>query len=1629
MSFDRDLGLWVYDRFMRQIIARLLSVTSLLIPVVIAAQPNAVQVLNNQPLYFEENRGQLSSQVKFVARGTGNTVLISDNETTLVLGRREHAETVRLKLDGSASGSAVRGIDQLPGRVNYLIGNDPAHWHTDLRTYARVERRGVYPGIDLVYYGNERQLEYDLVVSAGADPNAIRLHFDGAERLRLNEAGDLVIETPAGELRQLRPRIYQVSGESRQPVTGEYTLLSANEVGFDLPAYDRSQTLVIDPTLVYASYLGGSGSDYANGVAVDASGNVYVTGGTTSTQFPVVSPFQSSLGGNGFYGNVFVTKISTASGMVYSTYVGGNNNDAGNGIAVDTSGNAYVAGTTSSSNFPVQNAAQPQLGGTSGQDAFVLKLAPAGNALVYSTYIGGSNNDYGSAIALDPSGNAYVTGTTYSTDFPIANAFQTTNKTSSNTTAFVVKLGPSGGKFFATYLGGSTRDAGTSIAADASGVYVTGNTGSQDFPTVNALQASNLQSYSSAFVAKFNPAGSALVFSTYLGQTNYNNSGQSLAIDPAGNIYLAGPGSPSLSSPTFTFGTDNSFIAKLVADGSALAYWVRFGTQSPVNAIAVDGQGHAYVTGNVYSSSFLTTSPFQATLNGNADAFVAKLNASGASVVYSSYLGGNGSDSGNAIAVDPQGAAYVVGTISLASNPTFPTVSPTQATPGGGYSDAFLAKITDSTPFIDSMTPVSAAAGGAAFTLTLNGSGFTSSTVATWNGSPRTTTYVSPTQIAVAITAADIASVGSASVSLVGAPPGSSLFLTFQITSSQNPIPYITSITPASAVLAGAGFTMTVVGGGFIPSSVVQWNGQNRTTTYISSGQLTAQIPGSDLSVTGTIPITVFDPSPGGGSSETVKFTININHAITSLSPTSAFAGGPGFTLTVNGLNFVNGSIVQWNGSNRVTTFVSATQLTAQISAADIPFPSGPQVTVFIPGPAGGTSAQFAFVVSGNFPTPVLVSVSPTTTISCTSGELDITGSGFVVPNSYPYYNSGSTVSINGNAAYYSSATVVDANHIKLPFNSSFFTPGTTYLTVTNPSPGGGVSNALLVAVNNPVPSISSMIPSSAAAGGAAFTLNLSPSGCSAPANAVIRWNGVSLASAISQNYYPFGPTATIPASYLANSGTAQVTLFYPPPGGGESAPVTFAINPTMAPVPSISSIFPTAAAAAGSAFSLTVNGSGFTGSSVVRVNGLNRTTTLVSTTQLKATITTADLATAGTAQITVFTPTPGGGTSSPVTFTISPQLTPAGGVSAGFTAALPGATVRVPISLTLNSGVSVDSVSFGVTVAPNGSAPSLAGSLAFEQGPAMPAPTQLDLSGAPNSMSVFWSGLTPLSGPLSLGNVVVNIPATASNGQTYQVQVLGASASLASTNVALNVGTGSISVGADYGVGDVTPSTGDAVGGFGDGQVNTLDLIAVLRAVTNLPGYRPGTCTDRFDAMDAFPADTLAARGGDGQLNTLDLIVILQRAVNLDPARPRRVSRSLSCPAGSVEPPQAMRRLPDGNAILRLELGSGSDDSSAGTPVYLVAVQSIDLAGLSFSAGSAGIGFTGATKPSLFDNGVQDTVAVGWLDSFSMHAGQRLLLGYLTGGSAPRLLGASANALSGDNIAVELGSSKMVKR
>jgi hypothetical protein len=615
---------------------------------------------------------------------------------------RPFVSQMRMQLVGSAPDPQMRGLDELPGKVNYFRGNDSTHWRTNVRTYRRVKYTAVYPGVDLVYYGQPQQLEYDFIVAPGADPSTIKLAFAGVEHTAVDARGDLVLKTAGEPLRFQRPIIYQVEDGRRHTVEGGYVHASPREIGFQVGTYDRARPLIIDPVLSYSTYLGGSGNDQGNGIAVDATGAAYMTGYTSSIDFPTLNPLQPTH--NAGFLDAFVAKLTPdGTALVYATYLGGSGQDNAHGIAVDSAGAAYVTGTTGSPDFSTVRCVQATKRAL--EDAFVAKLSTDGSELIYSTYLGGGGRDFGTAIAVDLTGAAYVTGTTQSSDFPTVNAFQPVVGNPGGNDGFVAKLTPDGTALaYSTYLGGSFSEDGAGIAVDATGAaYVTGDTFSADFPTMNPVQPyRGTQGSSDAFVAKLAPGGKSLIYSTHLGGS-FGDDGAGIAV-ATGAVYVTGstlsPDFPTVNALQPMFRLGDAFVVKLPPEGGSLMYATYLGgsARDSGSGIAVDTAGAAYVTGITRSPDFPTMNPLQPAYAGFSDAFVAKLGADGAALVYSTYLGGSLADNGLAIAVDLPGAAYVTGLTGSANfltvDPCLPRVNPLQPAYGGGNSDAFVVKIS-----------------------------------------------------------------------------------------------------------------------------------------------------------------------------------------------------------------------------------------------------------------------------------------------------------------------------------------------------------------------------------------------------------------------------------------------------------------------------------------------------------------------------------------------------------------------------------------------------------------------------------------------------------------------------------------------------------------------------------------------------------------------------------------------------------------------------------------------------------------------------------------------------------------------------------------------------------------------
>ena len=710
------------------------------------------------PLRFEANAGQVDGATQFVARGPGYNLLLGGAEATLVLERpsrealpahsrpqdrlrvaqRRTAERaiVRMEMVSANKAPAAEGLERLQTETNYFIGDDPSKWHRNVPNYGRVKYREVYPGVDVIYYGKDQRLEYDLVVAAGANAKAIRMRYTGAESLRVDGDGALVLRVKGGDVRELRPRAYQTVAGVERPVEARY-VLKGNEVEFALGEYDRSQALVIDPALVFSTYFGGNGTEFGFGIAVDGTNNVYLAGSTTSTNLPVtttIGPVSNAVA----IEDVFVVKLNaTATAVTYCDYIGGSNFDEALTIAVDGSGNAFIGGDTASSDFPgTAGNAQPAFNGTVGAttNGWLAELNAAGTMLSYATYLGGNGSDAVNDLTIDGSGVIYATGFTTSsgaTPFPTtAGAFQTTYGGPAVTPvtgdAFVAKVNPAlagaAGLVYSTYVGGSGDEQGQSIVIDGSGnAYIAGDSNTlSGFPTVpfaGVIQptppAKTVGGGPSGFVAELNAAGSALTFFTYLGG-NANDAVVGMTRDAGGNIYVTGhtastnfpvvpaaAAMPPAAQTMFGGGSasvGDAFVTKMNGSGTTIAYSTYLGGSGDDSGsgIRVDSNGFAYVVGFTSSANFpVTAAANQAALAGARNAFIATVNPIGTQVVYASYHGGNGTDFAEKIAIDGSKNIYFTGSTTSS---VFPTTAGVVQTALGGAQNAFAAKFDASAP-------------------------------------------------------------------------------------------------------------------------------------------------------------------------------------------------------------------------------------------------------------------------------------------------------------------------------------------------------------------------------------------------------------------------------------------------------------------------------------------------------------------------------------------------------------------------------------------------------------------------------------------------------------------------------------------------------------------------------------------------------------------------------------------------------------------------------------------------------------------------------------------------------------------------------------------------------------------
>ncbi len=919
------------------------------------------------PLQFEANRGQTDARVKFLARGSGYTLFLTGNEAVLALRgsaksevrsakgphelarpartrNTEHAArttVLRMKLVGGSEKAPVAGADELPGKVNYFLGNDPKRWRTNVPTFEKVRYRGVYPGIDLVYYGNQGQLEYDFIVAPGADPNKIRLAFEGAEKTTVDAAGDLVLRAGGQDVRFQKPCVYQEIGGRRVDVAARWAL-GKGEVGrarcdvgdstthlslrtwqFAVSRWDRSRPLIIDPRLDYATYLGGSIADQAFALAADADGAGYVGGYAYSTDFPT-SAGAFDRANTGGEADAFVAKLSPdGTALVYATYLGSAGADLVYAMAVDAAGAAYVAGPTSSG-FPTTPDAFDRTYNGGNYDAYVAKISADGSALEYATYLGDSGDDYAEALVLDAGGCALVAGYTTSSSFPTtAGAFQRALGGSAD--AYVAKISADGSALeYATYVGDSGYDFAGALALDTDGCAIVGGyTASSNFPTAaGAFQPAFGGGTYDAFVAKLGADGKSLVYGTYLGGSG-NDYAEALALDGAGCVTVAGNTS-STNFPTTAGafqrvhgGGSHAFVARVTADGKSLLYatYLRGSGGDDACALAVDADGCTTVAGGTSSTDFPTTADASqpAYGGGTFDAFVAKLAADGGSLLYATYLGGSAYDEARALALDAGGRAIVAGYTTSSNFPT--TAGAFQSIYRGGSYDAFVARfLFDTTPAMATQTNRTNAEGDAV-DVQLSGAVDADGDTLTWGatGLP-----------------ADL------SISATGRITGT---LTFTSAGNHTVTVTVTDNTPGGP-------------GGDSASRTLAWAVTNTSATNLAFAASPADMMAGDI-------FTVVVAARVAGGQTDTGFTDSVTLAI-GTNPGGGTLSGTRTVSAVAGVATFSGLSIDRPGTG-YTLSAGSTGLTGATSAA---FNVNRAGTALLPG---GGSMEMVFVPAGQF--------------------------------------------------------------------------------------------------------------------------------------------------------------------------------------------------------------------------------------------------------------------------------------------------------------------------------------------------------------------------------------------------------------------------------------------------------------------------------------------------------------------------------------------------------------------------------------------------------------------------------------------------------------------------------------
>lgn len=1271
------------------------------------------------PLYFEQNLGQTSKETKFISRGSRYALFLTSNGSVLELQAPDknacdfkdvqcakrrvnqpelnQTSVLRMNFLGSHGAKNIVGDHELEGKANYLLGNDPQKWITNVPIFTKVHYSQIYPGIDLVYYGNQEQLEYDLVLQAKVDPTLIRIGIQGADKIGLDKSGNLLIKTAAGTVALQKPVMYQVTDGNKKQVKGEYVLRAANEVGFKIESYDKNVPLVVDPVLIYSTYFGGTGqnSDFGSGeIAIDQQGNTYITGTTTATDFPATQTIGTlKTDGSAL---MFVTKINpTGTGIVYSTYIGGtganihllNETDEPTAIATDTNGYAYVSGETSAPDFPTTSTGyQTTLIGS--EDAFLIKLSADGQSLIYSTYLGGG--DYAGAVGVDANQIAYLTGSTLSSGSTVpitSNAYQTVNH-SSNGNAFVSKIDTtkSGANslIYSTFLGGSSPnslgDIGNGIAADSAGkIYVTGATSSTDFPvTSNAYQSSGGIPDGNAFLSVFDPSqsGSAsLVYSTYFGGTDSSGTltdfGYALDLDQSGKVYIAGSTS-TLNFPITIGGQPtgslvHAFVAKFDTTQSGLSsliYSRAFGNIYAVaRGLAVDSLGNAYIGGftkevpNSIGPTPLTVTPdaVQSSINSLFCGFITVVSPDASTVLYGTYFGSSDGTGAfiSGLMLDPNSNFYVAGaTFGIDVPTTQQLYQPTLE----GTEDLFIAKFSAiSSPTITSLSPSQGVVGTP---ITIAGTNFGSTqgtSTVTFNGTTAVPSSWSATSIVVPVPSG--ATTGNVVVTVNGVASNSARFVVTSLNAINLVQDTLWDSNGASTTTGSVAFNSANTAGNLIVVCIRAGAGNETFTitdtlgnTYQQAFTITEPIDDDSMAIYyaqniagGANTVTVSDTSAFtlrfsileySGVSATNALDIETAAVGASASPNSGTA-----TTSANG-DLIVGAV----GTAGSDNFTAGTGYTIE---EYVPFQASPRLIVedMRQAVAGPTSASVTIGASDDWSAgfaafkPAVAADGTAPAITGVYPSSGVTGTSVTITGTdFGATQGTSTVKFNGTVATPTSWSAMSIT-VTVPTGAT-----TGNVTVTEDAiPSNGVSFTVLA-----TPAITSLSPTSGSTG-TSVTINGSNFG-STQGTSTVTFNGVAATPTTWTNTQIKAP---VPAA--ATTGNVVVTM------NGVSSTGTHTF--TVSGAPTISSLSPTSGSVG---TSVTIHGTNFgstQGTSTVSFNGVNATPTSWSSTQVKAPVPSG--ATTGNVVVTVSSkPTTGTHTFTVTgTPTISGMTPNAGGV------------------------------------------------------------------------------------------------------------------------------------------------------------------------------------------------------------------------------------------------------------------------------------------------------------------------------------------------------------------------------